>query len=401
MAYINKYDNEAVYAADTTRPAGKSSISLIADSGKVHFDGVNVEVARPKPGDAVFVPSACGYNAAVAPAGTPEGKAVFIDGESLDVSKMPSSMESVGVVAAVYGDKVYVLWKTGSATMTYWDGATSSSYTIPTGKISDEELNKALAVSVKDARGNSGLRQACSLDVLAAVLKYDTSAGNVSWNGGTETKQGDSFYTYYEWMKSSTYPSGSKNKTVADATYTEFGDLPSAPTEEGWMRYLAARCAAYPNRYSGNILTMADGKDATKVFTDANTALNAAFFKPHQFAFNHHATWNSFGRFYNVEGLRHGEWFVPGMRIVADVFSKIRYSMNGYNDTSDVFNRTLKKMSGQKLELYRNANECRYCLPFVRSRSQAWTLSHYGYFTGYSMYSYYRSLSVALLKINP
>ena len=399
MAYINKYDNEAVYAADTTRPAGKSSISLIADSGKVHFDGVNVEVARPKPGDAVYVPAACGYNAAVAPAGTPEGKAVFIDGESLDVSKMPSSMESVGVVAAVYGDKVYVLWKTGSATMPYWDGATSSAYAIPADKITDSELTKAITTSVSDVRGGNGFRQACSLGVLASVLKYE---GSVTWNGGTESGQGDSFYNYFEWMKSSSAPSGVKNKTVPDSVYAEFGDSPSLPTEQGWRLYLASRAPAYPNRYSGNVLTMSDGKAATKVFVDANGRLNNAFFMPHQFAFNHHNTWNSFGRFYNVEGLRHGEWFMPGMRIVNDVFSKVRYSLSGYNDTSDVFNRSLKKMSGQKLELYRNANECRYWLPFVRSRSQAWHLYYYGSFSGLSSMNYfYRSLSVALLKIDP
>lgn len=399
MAFINKYTNESAYSSDTTRPSGKSSVSLIADSGKVHFDAVNVEVSRPKPGDAVFVPSACGYNAAVAPAGTPEGKAVFIDGESLDVSKMPSSMESVGVVAAVYGEKVYVLWKTGSATMTYWDGATSSASTIPADKITDSELAKAMTTSVSDVRGWKGFRQACSLDVLASILKYE---GSVTWNGGTESSQGDSFYNYFEWMKSSSAPSGAKNKTVSDTVYAEFGDVPSAPTEQGWRLYLASRAPAYPNRYSGNVLAMSDGKAATKVFADANGRLNAAFFRPHQFAFNHHATWNSFGRFYNVDGLRHGEWFMPGMRIVYDVFSKVRYSLSGYNDTSDVFNRTLKKMSGQKLELYRNSNDCRYWLPFVRSRSQAWVLSSNGGFYGsYTMDANYRSLSVALLKIDP
>ncbi len=398
MAFINKYDNEALYASDTSRPSGKSTVSLISDSGKVHFDGVNVEVSIPKPGDAVFVPSDCGYNAATAPAGTPLGHAVFIDGESLDVSKMPSFMESVGVVAAVYGDKVYVLWKTGSGTMTYWDGATSSAYTIPADKITDSELAKAMTNIVSDIRGVKGVRQACSIDVLTSVLKYE---GSVTWNGGTESSQGDSFYNYFEWMKSSSAPSGAKNKTVPDAVYTEFGDSPSSPTEQGWRLYLASRVPAYPNRFSGNLLMMSDGNDATKVFTDANERLNTAFFKPHQFAYNHHNTWNSFGRFYNVEGLRHGEWFMPGMRIVKEVFSNVRYSLSGYSDTSDALNRTLKKMSGQKLELYRNSNDCRYWLPFVRSRSQAWGLNHYGSFYGSYLTTYHWSLSVALLKIKP
>ena len=51
-SYINKYDDAADYSADASARAalGKSTVSLEADSGKVHFDGVNVVVSRPQAG---------------------------------------------------------------------------------------------------------------------------------------------------------------------------------------------------------------------------------------------------------------------------------------------------------------------------------------------------------------
>lgn len=390
MGFINKYTNESAYSADTARPTDKSTVSLVEADGKVHFDGVNIKVKRPKPGDAVCVPSACGYNAKTAPSGTPVGEVTFIAGESYDESKMPNTMESVGVVATVEGDNVYVLWKTGSNTMTYFEGATSSAYNIPNEKIDADALSSVTATDIMDMYGRIGVRQACSLKVLEYSLK------NI-WNGGTDVDDGYSIYNYFEWMK---VDNTLRVKTVPDSTYAAFGDSPDKPSESAWKRYLESRCVAFPSRYPNNVIAMDDGRKGTKVFVDANeTIIKSAFFKPHHFAYNHSEVWNSYGRFYNVDGLKYGEWFMPGMKISKSIFEKVVYSVPGTTVTSDPYNRTLQKMGGQTLRL--SSGGYTYWLPFVRSRSYAWFIYFDGYFGFNRMSSNFRALSVALLKINP
>lgn len=55
MEYLRKYNNKTAYDADSTRPVDKSVVSLIADSTKIIYDGVNVivESAYASQGDTV------------------------------------------------------------------------------------------------------------------------------------------------------------------------------------------------------------------------------------------------------------------------------------------------------------------------------------------------------------
>jgi hypothetical protein len=168
--------------------------------------------------------------------------------------------------------------------------------------------------------------------------------------------------------------------------------------EAGFRKYLESRRLAYPCSLASNSVVFQDGKAATKVLVDANDADNSAFFRVAQFAYNHNLTWGSYGQFANVDGLRRGDWFQPGLGIVQDVFRHVKYTLE--SPAADVFNKTLSKIGGSTLQLNTNSSDSRYWVPFVRSRSFGWLLDNGGYFGGYTLLnSSYRALSVALLDI--
>ena len=98
--FINKYTDAAAYAADTARTAlGKSTISMEADTRKLHFDGVNVEVPRKsvRVGTAVYADG--------------NGNLHFVDGATVKSASIPSGWEFVGVVSLRKGGKALVLHK--------------------------------------------------------------------------------------------------------------------------------------------------------------------------------------------------------------------------------------------------------------------------------------------------
>jgi hypothetical protein len=168
--------------------------------------------------------------------------------------------------------------------------------------------------------------------------------------------------------------------------------------EAGFRKYLESRRLAYPSSLASNSVVFQDGKAATKVLVDANEADNSAFFRVAQFAYNHNLTWGSYGQFANVNGLRRGDWFQPGLGIVQDIFRHVKYTLE--NPAADIFNKTLSKIGGGALQSNTNSINSRYWLPFVRSRSNGWILSYNGIFSGLStLNTYNRALSVALLEI--
>ena len=168
--------------------------------------------------------------------------------------------------------------------------------------------------------------------------------------------------------------------------------------EAGFRKYLESRRLAYPSSLKSNSVVFQDGKAATKVLVDANNADNSAFFRVAQFAYNHNLTWGSYGQFANVDGLRRGDWFQPGLGIVQDIFRHVKYTLE--SPAADVFNKTLSKIGGSTLQLNTNSNDSRYWLPFVRSRAFGWLLNYSGFFGGaYGLYTSNRAFSVALLDI--
>lgn len=387
--FINKYLTEAAYSAAEHGENG-SEVSLVTATNSVKYDGVNVPVARPKPGDAVYVPASCIYSAASVPAGTAEGSVTFIAGETLKTD--PSNgycpegrtdLRPVGVVGAVHGRKALVLWK--SSIKAKWaEDATISWFSIPADVLSAEDYAKVCAPTLVDVGGRVGWRQTVSVDVLAAWLtgKGDSS-GTGWWNGGvTSDENGSFFYTLAQWLGTNT------GKVPTSAEYAAFEDDASAPTKAGWYRYLESRRMATPSRYTYQQVVLGKSKAATAVLASVNATQGRAYFPIAQYACDHHASYGSYGDFYNVEGLRHGDWYMMGMDEMAEVFRDIRYSLSGYGVTSDPFNRTLSRMGGMALELNRSSDECCYWSPFLRSRALAWYLNHFGALYHYPSYLY-------------
>jgi hypothetical protein len=398
--FINKYENATAYAADTARTAlGKSTVSMEADTGKLHYDGVNVAVKRPRQGDAVYVPTTSVYSAATPGSGVTEGFVTFVAGNTVDNAKMSAAgFTALGVVASVRGNKCYVLYKTVGAAGPFFTGATPSFYSIPSGKLSDADLARITVGDAKDTQGLVGYRAACSVDVL---FEWLTGRGgdskNEGWNGGTNGLQND-FLNGKDWGL--TLGPAASSITVHDATTYKVAETIAkfGAGEAGFRKYLESRRLVYPCSLASNSVLFQDGKTATKVLVDANETDDSAFFRVAQFAYNHNLTWGSYGQFANLDGLRRGDWFAPGLGIVQDIFRHVKYTLE--SPAADVFNKTLSKIGGSTLQLNTNSDVSRYWVPFVRSRSYGWNLTNNGYFHGNAYLNYdRRALSVALLEI--
>lgn len=387
--FINKYTDAVAYAADSSARAalGGSTVSMEADTGTLHFDGVNVDAVIPKQGDILYVPSSCAYTPesdGSVPIGTPEGKARFIAFETANDTLMQAEgYESVGVVAAVFGRKVYVVWKNVDTTCKWAEDATDSSYSIP----DTIDVSSILKGYMEDKSKRRGYRQLVSFDVLRAKLSGEgLPSGQSSWNGGTETELGTSFFTLEEWTTSD---QGSKHPT---AEYlAKYGN-----GVDGWERYLRSRAIGYPSSYNDSIFK--DGREETKVLTDINASEGRAFFPIANFATTHYMTYGSFGtekNFWNVPGLRFGDWFMAGAKVQAELFRNVSCSNSSALKGSDHINIAMGKISNTRISLY----EKWYWLPVLRSRGYAWGLYVTGCFsTTTSLYGYYRVLSCALLN---
>lgn len=398
--FINKYETNAGYVAEASeRIALGSTVSLVEETAELHYDGVNVAVKIPKPGDAVYVPTTSVYSAATPGSGVTEGSVTFVAGDTVDNAKMTAAgFTALGVVASVRGNKCYVLYKTVGAAGPFFTGATSSSYTIPSDKLSDADVAKITAGDAKDTQGLVGFRATCNVDVLFAWLTGRGGASkNEGWNGGTNGLQSD-FLNGADWgltlgpAASSITAHNTTTYKVAE-TIAKFG-----AGEAGFRKYLESRRSAYPCSLANNAILFQYGKAATKVLVEANEADDSAFFRAAQFAYNHNLTWGSYGQFANVDGLRRGDWFQPGFGIVQDIFRHVKYTLE--RPATDVFNKTLSKIGGSALQLNTNSNESRYWFPFVSSSSYGWNLTSNGFFYGYgNLFNLYRALSVALLEI--
>lgn len=389
--FINKYNNAAAYAADASARAalGKSTVSLEADSGKVHFDGVNVEVKIPRQGDVLYVPSSCAYTPesdGSVPSGTSAGTSKFIALDTINDSAMQSAgYESVGVVAAVFGRKVYVVWKNVTTVRKFAEDATNNTYEIPY----EYDMSSILQGEIEDDAGRHGYRQGVSFKVLRSKLSGEgLPQGEVTWNGDNK-EEGSSFYTLTEW-------------TTQTATGTKATTLPSAISKygagsDGWDRYLQSRLAKYPSSFNG--LGWKDGKVETKVLTDINDSTSRAFFPIANFAATHYTTYGSFGtakNFWNCDGLRYGDWFVAGIKVVIELFRNISCNDLSVLESTDVVNRAMLKISASRIDLY----GIPYALPCLYTTGRYWSLSDSGVFDGnYGLNATNRVLSVAQLTI--
>lgn len=384
--FINKYTDAAAYAADTARTAlGKSTVSMEADSGKLHFDGKNVEAIIPRQGDVLYVPSTCAYTPesdGSVPSGTPEGTAKIIALETLDDAAMQAAgYESVGVVGAVFGKKVYIVWKNVDTIYKWAEDATSGSYSIP----STIDVDALIQSTMEDNADRKGYRQGVSWEVLRAKLSGEgLPSGQSSWNGANEGAA-NSFYTLQEWT---TVDQGDKHPSANELTTYGTG-------VDGWERYLRSRFVKYPSSFNAPIYK--DGQAETKILTDINASEERAFFPIANFATTHYTTYGSFGtgkNFWNVPGLRYGDWFMAGAKVQSELFKDVSCSNSSVLKSADRVNIAMSKISNTRISLY----EKWYWLPVLRSRGYAWMMYFYGSFINYHyLGTGSRVLSCALL----
>lgn len=384
--FINKYTDAAAYAADTARTAlGKSTVSMEADTGKLHFDGKNVEAIIPRQGDVLYVPSTCAYTPesdGSVPSGTPEGTAKIVALETLDDSAMQAAgYESVGVVGAVFGRKVYIVWKNVDTTCKWAEDATSGSYYIP----STIDVDALIQSTMEDNADRKGSRQGVSWDVLRAKLSGEgLPSGQSSWDGSNDGAA-NAFYTLQEWT---TVDQGNKHPSADELTAYGTG-------VNGWERYLRSRFVKYPSSFNAPIYK--DGQAETKILADINASEERAFFPIANFATTHYTTYGSFGtgkNFWNINGLRYGDWFIAGAKVQCELFKEVSCSNSSVLKSTDRVNIAMSKISSTRISLY----EKWYWLPVLRSRGIAWYMDYYGIFYSIStLYYNSRVLSCALL----
>jgi hypothetical protein len=385
--FINKYTDATAYAADTARTAlGKSTVSMEADTGKLHFDGKNVEAIIPRQGDVLYVPSTCAYTPesdGSVPSGTPEGKAKIIALETLDDSAMQAAgYESVGVVGAVFVKKVYIFWKNVDTTCKWCEDASIGSYSIP----STIDVDALIQSTIEDNADRKGYRQGVSWEVLRAKLSGEgLPSGQSSWDGANDGAA-NAFYTLQEWI---TVDQGSKHPSASELTTYGTG-------VDGWERYLRSRFVKYPSSFNAPIYK--DGKAETKILTDINASEERAFFPIANFATTHYTTYGSFGtgkNFWNVPGLRYGDWFMAGAKVQRELFKDVSCSNSSVLKSTDRVNIAMSKISSTRISLY----EKWYWLPVLRSRGLAWGMSNRGIFINSTFLDdYSRVLSCALLN---
>lgn len=387
--FINRYETNAGYVAEASeRLAIGSTVSLVDETDKLHFDGKNVEAIIPRQGDVLYVPSTCAYTPesdGSVPSGTPEGTAKIIALETLDDSAMQTAgYESVGVVGAVFGKKVYIVWKNVDTTCKWCEDATSGSYNIP----STIDVDALIQLTMEDNADRKGYRQGVSWEVLRAKLSGEgLPSGQSTWNGGTSDDGADSyFYTLLEWTTTS---QESKHPSADELTTYGTG-------VDGWERYLRSRFVKYPSSF--NAAVYKDGQAETKILTDINASEGRAFFPIANFATTHYTTYGSFGtgkNFWNVPGLRYGDWFMAGAKVQRELFKDVSCNNSSVLKSTDSVNIAMSKISSTRISLYENW----YWLPVLRSRGLAWFMYYLGFFYNYSaLYGGGRVLSCALLN---
>lgn len=386
--FINRYETNAGYVAEASeRLALGSTVSLVDDTDKVHFDGKNVEAIIPRQGDVLYVPSTCAYTPesdGSVPSGTPTGTARIIALETLDDSAMQTAgYESVGVVGAVFGKKVYIVWKNVDTACKWAEDATSGSYSIP----STIDVDALIKSTMEDNADRKGYRQGVSYEVLRALLSGEgLPSGQSSWDGANDGAA-NAFYTLTEWT---TVNQGNKHPSADELTTYGTG-------VDGWERYLRSRFVKYPSTFNDKIYK--DGQAETKILTDVNASEGRAFFPIANFATTHYTTYGSFGtgkNFWNIPGLRYGDWFMAGAKVQRELFKNVSCNNSSALKSTDGVNIAMSKISSTRISLY----EKWYWLPVLRrSRGYAWYMYNSGIFTNNANLNYTtRVLSCALLN---
>ena len=350
--------------------------------------GVYPSGELPRQGDVLYVPSTCAYTPnpdGSVPEGTPTGKAKIVPLEKVDDATMRTAgYESVGVVGAVFGRKVYIVWKNVDTQCKWCEDATGSSYSIP----STIDVSALIQSDMEDNADRKGFRQGVSWEVLRAKLSGEgLPSGQSAWTGGASSDgAGSYFYTLQEWT---TVDQGDKHPSAKELTTYGTG-------VDGWERYLRSRFIKYPSSFNAPIYK--DGQAETKILTDINASEGRAFFPIANFATTHYTTYGSFGtgkNFWNVPGLRYGDWFMAGAKVQRELFKDVSCSNSSVLKPTDRVNIAMSKISNTRISLYE-----KWCwLPVLCSRGLVWFMTSYGYFSiNNYLSSPRRVLSCALLN---
>jgi hypothetical protein len=238
-----------------------------------------------------------------------------------------------------------------------------------------------------DNASRQGWRQGVSFEVLRSYLSGEgLPSGQSAWNGGYHSDgDGSYFYTKNEWI---TTDQGNKHPSADELTTYGTG-------VDGWERYLRSRFVKYPSFFNAPIYK--DGKAETKILTDINASEERAFFPIANFATTHYTTYGSFGtgkNFWNVPGLRYGDWFMAGAKVQRELFKDVSCDNSSVLKSTDRVNIAMSKISSTRISLY----EEWYWLPVLRSRGNAWYMTRYGFFSTSTLNSTTRVFSCALLN---
>ena len=242
--------------------------------------------------------------------------------------------------------------------------------------------------TMEDTVDRKGFRQGVSWEVLRAKLSGEgLPSGQSTWNGGASSDgAGSYFYTLQEWT---TTDQGLKHPSANELTTYGTG-------VDGWERYLRSRFVKYPSSFNAPIYK--DGQAETKILTDINASEGRAFFPIANFATTHYTTYGSFGtgkNFWNVPGLRYGDWFMAGAKVQRELFKDVSCSSSSVLKSTDRVNVAMSRISSTRISLY----DKWWWLPVLRSRGFAWYMTSTGYFSsnGY-LANPYRVLSCVLLN---
>jgi hypothetical protein len=255
--YINKYENENAYNSDASARAtlGKSTVSMEADTRKLHFDGVNVEVPRKsvRVGTAVYADG--------------NGNLHFVDGATVKSASIPSGWEFVGVVSLRKGGKALVLHKnenTGIRFTSCWAWEITgvvygSSNTIQFQQRKSTGTNTFAMVDIGSALVFT------PTDIDEAVSKIDTHL-KASGNAGGKSYDSD-IVANYNW-----------HCEKLDGRIWVIADFDSSPSYRQYEVGVVKNTAVANGPVSNNNMWTLAGMDSNYVTIRRNDGVNSSYY---------------------------------------------------------------------------------------------------------------------------
>ena len=454
MAFKRFYTEVAYTAAGA--PVSESRVSLIDETERVAFDGVNVETDEPVEGDAVYVVTET-VN------GGTQKRVTFLRGDDwLRTSLVPSNYEKVGVVVERIGDKVLILDK-NAADRKYadvvqfelaapaLDGQEHSSsiscrvstnygtaYTIPFTYTATTLADVATALNTaieakKTADGWTNTLWAYMADgdnqkvddaavATKIIVQFDVWSNYQQYQcaGMTHITWGDmpANSYYFKLTKVNTQYRGMMNETRAVAYWKTNGRTPTANeplnvsgntdpvtldafTNSEYCALLRETFSSYAEYLMHDYGILFPQKRGCFGLPDGK-ALAAAYAdltvptKDGGTKYKFPALRYGYNRGYGVQGLDYGDWYIPGVREGVMLMYDDGVSVDA-NMVKRKYNRTMKLLGGSQV-----ANNASRWFAQRCSVYGAWNFyGTYGTLNFNHVYGTYRCQAVTLFDLRP